>query len=151
MTRTLDNCKVIHYYGKPTQNNGICDGVMLDGILHEKCQHCYLRDIKNATKVCIVCGKEFISTNPKATMCSDECREKRKNSLKAGRKHNKKKKTLDETLKELDEYNRTHDTYLTYGKYKNMLFIEEMKRNRERGVANEQRSNFTNKIKNNVR
>ena len=129
MIRTLENCKVIHYYGRPAQNNGICDGVIHNGQLLEKCQTCYLHDIKNAVKVCIVCGKEFISTNPKATICSDECREARKNQTKESRKRTskKKKKTLEETLKDLDEYNRTHDKYLTYGKYKEMLFLEELK------------------------
>lgn len=132
MVRTIEHCKVINYYGKPTQNNGICEGVMINGNLHTKCQACFLHDIKNATKVCIVCGKEFISTNPKATMCSDECREKRKNSLKASRKRpKKKKKTLDELLAEIDEYNRTHGTHLTYGKYQNMKYIEELRGNKK--------------------
>ena len=132
MIRTLENCKVIHYYGRPAQNNGICDGVIHNGQLLEKCQTCYLHDIKNAVKVCIVCGKEFISTNPKATICSDECREIRKNETKAARKPKVKKKTLDEVLADLDEYNRTHGTHLTYGKYKEMLFVEAL-RNEKNG------------------
>lgn len=132
MTRTLDNCKVIYYYGKPAQNNGICEGVKYKGSLHPKCYTCPLHDIKNATKVCIVCGKEFVSTNPKAKMCSNECREKRKNEIKAGRRSKSKKKTLDELLAEIDEYNRTHGTHLTYGKYQEMLFKEKLKNEKNR-------------------
>jgi hypothetical protein len=79
-----------------------------------------------------VCGKEFVSTNPKAKMCSDECREKRKNEIKAGRRSKSKKKTLDELLTEIDEYNRTHGTHLTYGKYQEMLFKEKLKNEKNR-------------------
>ncbi len=132
MTRTLDNCKVIYYYGKPEQNNGVCEGVKHKGILHPKCLTCYLRDIKNATKVCVVCGKEFIATNPKARICSDECREIRKNESRISKKPKNKKKTLDEVLAELNEYNRTHGTHLTYGKYQDMLFREQLKNEKNR-------------------
>ncbi len=133
MIRTLENCKVIHYYGMPAQNNGVCEGVMRNGSLLEKCQDCYLHDIKNAVKICIVCGKEFISPNPKAKICSAECKEARKNEIKKVKRHKDKKKTLDEVLKEIDEYNRAHGTHLTYGKYKEMKYCEELRKNRERG------------------
>lgn len=144
MTRTLDNCKVIHYYGKPRQNNGVCAGVVLQGKLHEKCQRCYLHDMRNAIKICIVCGKEFIATNPKARMCSEECKLARKESLRTGKECAIKKHTLDDTLKELEEYNRTHDKYLTYGKYKEMKFLEQLKKNRQRSAINGQGTNIAN-------
>jgi predicted nucleic acid-binding Zn ribbon protein len=129
MTRTLDNCKVIHRYGKPAQSNGLCAGIIYKGNLHEKCQACYLHDIQNATKVCIVCGKEFLSTNPNERTCGEECRTIRKNVLKIARRNKtgKKKHTFDDTLREIDEYNEKNGVFLTYGKYKEMLFLEELK------------------------
>ena len=127
MIRTLENCKVIHYYGKPAQNNGVCEGVIHKGQLLEKCQDCYLHDMKNAVKICIVCGKEFYSPNPKAKICSEECKEARKNAIRKTKKTVAPKKTLDEVLADLNEYNRTHGTHLTYGKYKEMLFKEALK------------------------
>lgn len=131
MTRTLDNCKVIYYYGKPAQNNGVCEGVIYKGGLHPKCHRCYLHDIKNATKICIVCGKEFTATNPKSKVCSAECKAKRKNESRAVKKPKEEKKTLDEVLKDVDEYNRTHGTHLTYGKYQNMKFIEKLRQEKQ--------------------
>ena len=132
MIRTLENCKIIHYYGTPAQNNGVCEGVIRKGSLLEKCQRCNLHDANNALKVCVVCGKEFYSTNPKSKVCCEECRIIRKNEVKKNKKAVAPKKTLDEVLADLNEYNRTHGTHLTYGKYKEMLFMEALKNEKNR-------------------
>lgn len=131
MTRTIDHCKVIYYYGRPEMHNGLCDGVVLNGALYEKCAKCHLHDINNARRICAECGKEFYSANGNIKFCSQECKDaaarKRKSKPKAP-----KKKTLDEVLADLNEYNRTHGTHLTYGKYQDMLFKEAMKNAKNR-------------------
>ena len=126
MTRTIDNCKVIQYYGKPQQHNGLCDGILKRGALLEACNKCFLHDINNARKICAECGKEYFSTNGNSRFCSEDCKETYK---KKHRKYVKKpkRKTLDEVLAELDEYNRTHGMHLTYGKYQNMKYIEQLR------------------------
>ncbi len=126
MTRTIEHCKVIYYYGKPEQHDGICAGVVLNGILLAKCAKCYLHDMENARKICAECGKEFYSHNSNIKFCSKECRDANKKKSRQPKKA-KKKKTLDELLAEIDEYNRTHGTHLTYGKYQDMLFKEALK------------------------
>lgn len=151
MVRTLENCKVIHSYGRPKQNNGICAGVVINEILLEKCQRCHFHDIRNAIKICVVCGKEFISAKPNSRICSEECKEIRRAQVRRGEEIPVIKHTLDDTLKEIDEYNRTHGTHLTYGKYKHMRFLEQLKKSREGSTTNEQRTNNTNKKQNNVR
>ena len=124
MLRTLDACKVAHFYYVPAQHDGICDGVIINGVLLKKCAECYLHDINNARRICIECGKEFYSISPKAKMCSKECKRARQFKLKQSRVTQKPKKTLDELLAEINEYNRTHGTHLTYGKYQEMKFRE---------------------------
>ena len=47
--------------------------------------------------------------------------------LKKSKARPAKKKTIDDIMKEVDEYNREHGTHLTYGKYKAMRYIEQMK------------------------
>ena len=130
MIRTLETCKVIHIYGKPGVHNGICDGVVVDDALLETCARCYLHDITNGRKTCVECGKEFFAQNGNTRFCSPECKEKHENKRKHTKKVPKKKKTLDEVLAELEEYNRTHGTHLTYGKYQNMKYIEELRGNK---------------------
>ena len=126
MTRTIEHCKVMYRYGVPEQHNGVCAGIVLNGELYDKCTKCYLHDADNSRKICAVCGKEFYSHFPTAKYCSKECRDvvKKKASQK---KEAPKKKTLDEVLADLAEYNRTHGTHLTYGKYQDMLFKEALK------------------------
>ena len=126
MTRTIEHCKVIYHYGAPSQHDGVCDGVIIDGNLIEKCAKCYLHDADNSRKICPVCGKEFYSHFATAKYCSKECRDVVKKKASA-KKEIPKKKTLDEVLADLAEYNRIHGTHLTYGKYQDMLFKEALK------------------------
>lgn len=126
MTRTIDHCKVMYYYGTPEQHDGVCAGVFINEKLLEKCAKCHLHDKENARRICAECGKEFYSPNGNVKYCSKECRDINKQKNRQPRK-TKKKKTLDEVLADLNEYNRTHGTHLTYGKYKDMLFREAMK------------------------
>ena len=130
MLRTLEMCKVSHKYGKPEQKDGICQGVMLRGKLHEKCQVCYLHDIQNIAKVCAICGKPFYSTQVNATVCSEKCRSIKRGMLKKSKARPAKKKTIDDIMKEVDEYNLAHGTHLTYGKYKAMKYIEQLREER---------------------
>ncbi len=129
MVRTLENCKVIHYHYKPACTDGICEGVCVNGVLLETCIKCHLHDINNARRICTECGKEFFSTSSRTKVCSKACRLKRQWKLckTNNSKHDNKKQTLDEVLAELNEYNRTHGTHLTYGKYQAMLFTEALK------------------------
>ena len=131
MTRTIEHCKVIYYYGKPEQHDGKCAGVSISGELLGKCTKCYLHDLNNARKICAECGKEFFSHNPNVKYCSKECRNANKNKPKQP-KEAQKKKTLDEVIADMNEYNRTHGTHLTYGKYQDMLFREALKNEKNR-------------------
>ena len=131
MTRTIEHCKVMYYYGKPRQNNGVCEGVILRGNLLEKCAKCHLHDINNARRICAECGKEFFSPYPNIKFCSKKCKDINKQKPKQPKKV-QKKKTLDEVLADLDEYNKTHGTHLTYGKYQDMLFKETLKNEKNR-------------------
>lgn len=131
MKRTIENCKVIYYYGKPEQHDGKCDGVMLYGDLIETCKRCYLHNSDNARKFCAECGKEFYSTNGNVKFCSKEC--KAKHRTKAGHQpKTPERKTLDEVIADMNEYNRTHGTHLTYGKYQDMIFREALKNEKNR-------------------
>lgn len=124
--KTLENCKVIRYHYKPAYTNSICEGVRVDGVLLETCIKCYLHDINNARKICAECGKEFFSPNTVVKFCCKRCATLY-NKKSAKRKKQPKKQTLDEVLAELNEYNKTHGTHLTYGKYQEMLFKEALK------------------------
>ena len=77
-------------------------------------------------KNCIICGKEFEAERKNVKCCSGECKRKRSTEIKNAWKaiHQTRKSTLDQTIRELNEYNRVHGTHLTYGKYKAMKFME---------------------------
>ena len=126
MTRTIEHCKVMYRYGVPEQHDGVCAGIVLNGELYDKCTKCYLHDTNNSRKICAECGKEFYSPFSATKYCSRKCRDAANKKAEKPKKI-EKKKTLDEVLADLNEYNRTHGTHLTYGKYKDMLFREAMK------------------------
>ncbi len=126
MLKTLENCKIIRNHYRPAYTNGICEGVRVDGVLLKTCITCCLHDVNNARKICKKCGKEFTSPSAVAKFCSKECRIVYTNQ-KSKNKKTPKKQTLDEVLAELNEYNRTHGTHLTYGKYQAMKFAEALK------------------------
>lgn len=142
--RTLENCKIIAHRYRPSTTNGFCDGVIVNGTLLTACASCKLHDANISRKTCELCGKEFFATTPQAKYCSEECRRVRRNSWRERKPKPPTRKSLDALLKEIDEYNATHGTHLTYGKYQAMKFREER-------AANEQRTNITNQITNNLR
>jgi predicted amidophosphoribosyltransferase len=100
--------------------------VRIDGVLLESCIKCYLHDINNARKICAECGKEFITPVATTKFCCRNCAIQY-NKKSAQRKKQPKKQTLDEIIAELNEYNHTHGTHLTYGKYQAMRFKEALK------------------------
>lgn len=126
MVRTLETCKIIRHHYKPACTDGICEGVCVDGVLLETCIKCHLHDINNARRICAECGKEFFSPNTVVKFCSKKCA-MHYNKKAAKRKKQPKKQTLDELLAEINEYNKTHGTHLTYGKYQAMRFKEALK------------------------
>ena len=131
MLKTVENCMVIRKHYEPAYTNGICEGVKIDGTLLKVCAKCYLHDMNNARKICKNCGKEFISPIATTRFCSKEC--SRKHDAKVKKlKNTPKKQTLDDVLAELNEYNRTHGTHLTYGKYQAMKFNEALKNEKNR-------------------
>lgn len=131
MVRTLETCKIIRRHYKPTCIDGICEGVCVDGVLLENCIKCHLHDINNARKICAECGKEFFSHSTKVRFCSNKCATLNYKKTRKSKKQ-PKKQTLDDVIAELNEYNRTHGTNLTYGKYKDMLFREKLKNEKNR-------------------
>lgn len=126
MVRTLETCKIIRRHYTPACTDGICEGVCVDGVLLETCIKCHLHDINNTRKICAECGKEFFSPSKTIKFCSKTCAI-RYNKKVAKRKKQPKKQTLDELLIEINEYNKTHGTHLTYGKYQAMRFQEALK------------------------
>lgn len=74
---------------------------------------------------CVICGKEF-EPYGRQLSCSDQCRKqrveriKKDNSTKYYKVYKEKvkpKKSLAETLADLDVYNKEHGTLLSYGEY----------------------------------
>lgn len=84
--------------------------------------------VKVYKKSCIICGREFETERHNVRCCSEECRSKNlKDKQKAYKDTHRKlavRSTLEQTVRELNEYNLVHGTHLTYGKYKAMKFME---------------------------
>lgn len=80
--------------------------------------------------ICVDCGEKFYTFGvSKRTIC-DDCKKRHKVKWQAERYKSfkslknecpqvkkGKKTSLNEILKEIDEYNRIHGTYLSYGEY----------------------------------
>ena len=79
-------------------------------------------------KDCAYCGKEFMPVIGPQIYCSRECcvLAKRKRDLRNRKKikvktrERKRSVTLDEILKEIEEYNKKHGTFISYGQYMSM-------------------------------
>ena len=69
---------------------------------------------------CVDCGQPFYSKATKALRCP-ECRKEHAKEYRRQRKEGIYKrtpsKTLNEIMRELQVYNREHNTKLTYGQY----------------------------------
>lgn len=80
------------------------------------------------TLVCVICGKEFSAIARNKLYCSNHCKakaslERQKAAYKAPVKHIPRRpaQTIAQVMRELDEYNKTHKTSLTYGQYVAMV------------------------------
>ena len=84
---------------------------------------------KKIELTCVICGRSFLTSCNNAKYCL-ECREKYQAEVKkdiAHRSYFKRKialhnphperKTIWDVMRELENYNRTNGTYLTYGQY----------------------------------
>lgn len=81
--------------------------------------------------ICVDCGEKFYTFGvSKRTIC-DDCKKRHKVKWQAERyksfksvknEHSKKQSgaSLTEIMKEIEEYNRIHGTYLSYGQYINL-------------------------------
>lgn len=77
-------------------------------------------------KQCKVCFRVFVAHSNAAKHCPI-CREEiRKRPTKKSRRI-KTGKTLNEIMKDLEAYNKEHNTRLTYGKYVSMIEGEKIK------------------------
>ena len=81
---------------------------------------------------CANCGKRFDGIMAKNRQLCDECRESSANdaqmrlredrkSERLKRNRKKKPKTLNEIMREIKEYNDTHEKQITYGQYVSMM------------------------------
>lgn len=73
-------------------------------------------------KKCLICGAIYYGGNlHKTGYCSDECRDegRRRSYALRGLLGGKRKpsRRLDNTLKEINAYNKEHGTHLSYGQY----------------------------------
>ncbi len=83
------------------------------------------KDRKLIEKYCLFCGLTFETNNNRTKYCSADCRNAAKAKVKkaayksVNQKHIARtaEKSIGEIMCELDEYNRTHKTSLTYGQY----------------------------------
>lgn len=79
---------------------------------------------------CRICGNKFFATSAKQIFCSVECRKEGKKRYNrqyvSGRyyeqkskkqKREKQKKSLDATIREIEQYNTEHGTRYSYGRY----------------------------------
>lgn len=73
---------------------------------------------------CTICGHEFETAACNVKYCPG-CRKKAKSKPIPERTN----KSLADVMRELDEYNRTHGTFLTYGKW--VLMNEESGRRKK--------------------
>ena len=83
------------------------------------------KERKLIEKYCIFCGLPFETNNSRTKYCSEDCRKaakarKQKVSYTSVAKRyitETVEKSISDIMRELDEYNRTHKTSLTYGQY----------------------------------
>lgn len=72
-------------------------------------------------RTCRYCGKVFTPTRRTNVYCCIECRtaaaDERAATVRIEVKETKPKPNLDRTLKELDAYNKAHNTDISYGKW----------------------------------
>lgn len=73
---------------------------------------------------CLICGRDFTTGAHNIKYCPN-CRGKGENCTRTARRRKHKIKSIPEIMRELEEYNRVHGTYLTYGKYVALLSAEE--------------------------
>lgn len=78
-------------------------------------------------KNCLHCGKEFRPLIGTQMYCCRSCYELAKkkraeiyNRKKREERAARKNRTLDEILKEIEEYNKKHGTFISYGQYMSM-------------------------------
>lgn len=82
--------------------------------------------------LCVNCGKQFEGMMYGHRRLCDDCRKSSANdaqmrlredrkSERLKRKRKKKPKTLNEIMREIKEYNDTHETQITYGQYVSMM------------------------------
>lgn len=82
-------------------------------------------------KDCAYCGKEFMPVIGPQIYCSRECctmaKRKRdarsRKKIKVKKRERKRSVTLDEILKEIEECNKKHGTFISYGQYMSMRDI----------------------------
>lgn len=97
-------------------------------------------------KICKECGKEFfVPVNNNQKYCCDKCRNarlrkkwrkinsvyKKPKAEKSPETENIPKRTIDDTICEMKEYNKNHGTSLSYGQYQLMLFQKKCDENKE--------------------
>ncbi len=74
---------------------------------------------------CKICGKPF-DKRSKSECCSPKCRAEHKRQYDLVHKKNRpvkpRKDYINTIIDAADEYNRTHGTSLSYGKYLEMLY-----------------------------
>ena len=76
-------------------------------------------------KTCLICGKEYTANAYNTKWCKDcvaigrrkrdaECRKRRRNATKT---HDKPKTTIYDVLRQMETYNKEHNTNLSYGQF----------------------------------
>ena len=86
------------------------------------------KEPKQITLVCVVCGKEYVALARNSLYCSEECRnESKKMRVREYAKENytapkkriqrRPKLSINQVMRELEEYNTKNKTRLTYGQY----------------------------------
>ena len=90
----------------------ICDNFFMGGYAAKYCPAC--KKTKNLKqRFCTLCGAD-ITGQPSKKMCK-ECSLSIRGGKKLAREQAKNKKTLAETVKELEKYNSRHGTNYSYG------------------------------------
>lgn len=87
----------------------------------------YRKRMLRPTRMCRGCGKEFISSCRGQRYCTTDCKLKyRTCSEQEVCRKRRNKNSLDSTLKEIEQYNKLHNTHLTYGKYISLKFLNKL-------------------------
>lgn len=88
------------------------------------------RLLKPIPRVCVRCGADFMALHATQRYCTAQCqREKTMEEVRSRKMKNQKKRaepelSLDKILRDLKEYNRANNCYLSYGQYVSMLYQE---------------------------